>query len=144
MSYRHPGGDAERALKLLSRLPGQIAAVWYSDDEVFHERIMIWRVDALTWYVLTPDRDLYAENFSGTSDNGPVSFKLKGGDFNYFSRLGQPVYRFDGHPSNEEFKEYVETALKELGILGKADMGWRPQKIFDMDGAEHEATAFLG
>ena len=36
MSYRHPGGDAERALKLLSRLPGQIAAVWYSDDEVFH------------------------------------------------------------------------------------------------------------
>ena len=144
MSYRHPGGDAERALKLLSRLPGQIAAVWYSDDEVFHERIMIWRVDALTWYVLTPDRDLCAENFSGTSDNGPVSFKLEGGDFKYFSRLGQPVYRFDGYPSNEEFKEYVETALKELGILGKADMGWRPQKIFDMDGAEHEATAFLG
>ena len=79
MSRNRAREDAAEVLS--SSLPGQIAVVWYSDDNVYHERLMVWKVTDTKWYVLTPDGDLYAEDWSGLVDDGPVSFKLKGKDF---------------------------------------------------------------
>eukprot|EP00435_Cladocopium_sp_Y103_P039377 s2017_g10.t1 len=92
MSRSRPRDDAEQALSRCQ--PGQRLAVWYNDDDVYHERVLVWRVDGKSWYVLTPDKDLYVEDFSGLGENGPVSFKVKDDDFRYWSRLGKPVYRF--------------------------------------------------
>ena len=75
--------------------------MWYTDDDVYHERILVWRVDEDTWYVLTPDRDLYPEGWSGRSDEGPISFKLKDVDFRYFSRGSQPGYRVATYPTDQ-------------------------------------------
>ena len=54
------------------------------------------------------------EDWSGHVDDGPVSFKLKGKDFRYFSRVGQPVYRFTMYPTDEEFRDHVGTAWGEI------------------------------
>lgn len=40
-------------------LPGQVGFVWYSDDSVYHERLMIWRASPTEWFVLIPDGDFY-------------------------------------------------------------------------------------
>ena len=37
---------------------------------------------------MTPDRDVHVESFSGMSEDGPVSFKVKREDFKYWSRAG--------------------------------------------------------
>lgn len=68
MSHLRARDDAE---EVLSRcLPGQVGVVWYSDDNVYHERIFVWRKDALTWYIR---RWRHAENFSGRDDIGPLT-----------------------------------------------------------------------
>lgn len=131
--------------EVLSRcLPGQTVLAWYSDDDVFHERLLVWRVDDKTWYVLTPDGDCYAEDYSGDSDNGPLTFQVKGVDFQFFSRVRRPVYRFREYPTDSEFKQHVETALRDLGLLGRTDLGWQPRHAMNMNGDKVEATEYLG
>ena len=122
MAHLRPRGDEVEALSQCR--PGQKAIVWYTDDDVYHERILVWRVDEDTWYVLTPDRDLYPECWSGRSDEGPISFKLKDVDFRYFSRVSQPVYRFATYPTDDEFKSHISTALRELGLEGVNPLPW--------------------
>ena len=117
--------------------------MWYTDDDVYHERILVWRVDEDTWYVLTPDRDLYPECWSGRSDEGPISFKLKDVDFRYFSRVSQPVYRFATYPTDDEFKSHISTALRELGLEGVNPLPWTPSSILDMRGQEANTRTYL-
>lgn len=141
MAHLRVRDDAEAVLSTCR--PGQVAIVWYSDDTVYHERILVWKVDATTWHVLTPDGDVYAEDWSGRGSDGPVSFKLKGTDFRYYSRVSKPVYRFSEFPSDNEFRQHVETALKDLGEFGNVP-SWRPSKVVDMKGNECDAVAYLG
>lgn len=124
--------------------PGQLAVVWYSDDSVYHERLMVWRAGDTEWFVLTPDGDFYREDWSGHSDEGPISFKLKKTDFSHFSRISQPVYRFSSYPDDDRFRELVEEALNELGELGSGSLSWTPRKVIDMKGKEVEASPYLG
>ena len=100
-------------------------------------------VDEDTWYVLTPDRDLYPECWSGRSDEGPISFKLKDVDFRYFSRVSQPVYRFATYPTDDEFKSHISTALRELGLEGVNPLPWTPSSILDMRGQEANTRTYL-
>ena len=69
---------------------------------------MVWRAGDTEWFVLTPDGDFYREDWSGHSDEGPISFKLKKTDFSHFSRISQPVYRFSSYPDDDRFRELVE------------------------------------
>ena len=106
MSHLRARDDAVEVLS--SCPPGQLAVVWYSDDSVYHERLMVWRAGDTEWFVLTPDGDFYREDWSGHSDEGPISFKLKKTDFSHFSRISQPVYRFSSYPDDDRFRELVE------------------------------------
>ena len=124
--------------------PGQRALVWYVDDHVYHERVLIWRVNDTTWYALTPDADMYAEDWSGTSEDGPRSFLLKGQDYEYLSRIRLPVYRFVSYPDDGALREHIETAFKELGNAATAVGAWRPRHVVNSKGQEVEATLFLG
>ena len=51
MAHQRPQGDEVEAL---SCCRGQKVIVWYSDDVVYHERLLVWRVSEDTWYILTP------------------------------------------------------------------------------------------
>ena len=56
-------------------LPGQIWAVFFEDDVYWHERLLLWRAGENQWYVLTPDLDLYVEDWSLGGGEGPVKIK---------------------------------------------------------------------
>ena len=62
---------------LLDLVPGQTAAVFYSDDNVWHERLLLWRFQDGTWYILTPDQDLYAEDLRCLGGDGPIKVKIR-------------------------------------------------------------------
>ena len=57
-----------------SLIPGQTLAVFYEDDDVYHERILLWRHSGGHWFVLTPDGDRYTEDVRasyGTISSSP-------------------------------------------------------------------------
>eukprot|EP00435_Cladocopium_sp_Y103_P073271 s29_g43.t1 len=120
-----PEGKVE---ELSSCLPGDKILAWYSDELVYHERILIWKTGASTWYILTPDKDLYEENYADPAE-GPSRFHIKGLHFKYYSRLPHPVYRFENDPTEDELRSQVEKALDESGIDISADGAWRPQSV---------------
>ena len=53
--------DAGEVMEPLSRLIPTRRLTTYSDDDVWRERIAIWRVNDREWFVLTPDSDLHSE-----------------------------------------------------------------------------------
>ena len=68
--FRHTIGD-EGMASLANLLPGQILAVYYSDDVVWHERLLLYRHGPGCWFILTPDLDLYAEDLRMSGEDGP-------------------------------------------------------------------------
>eukprot|EP00971_Amphidinium_carterae_P341554 6480411-Amphidinium_carterae.1 len=55
--------------------PGGSLLAWYSDDDVYHERLLVWPVVNETtdcrWVIQTPDGDLYVEPLGTSSLDGP-------------------------------------------------------------------------
>ena len=43
-------------------IPGRAIGVWYSDDDVWHERLLLYPTAiAGLWWIRTPDGDVYEE-----------------------------------------------------------------------------------
>ena len=110
-------------------LPGDKILAWYSDDTMYHERVLIWKAPGTSsWFILTPDSDLYIEDYNDP-DNGPESFLIKNQHFAYYSRLAHPVYRFANDPTEEELKGYIEKAFDEMGISEVGPDAWQPAYV---------------
>ncbi|CAE7243495.1 pksN [Symbiodinium natans] len=136
-----PRADAERALSQC--LPGDRLVTWYEDDDLWHERLLIWPKDRQSWWVATPDGDMYLEPIVGDGTLGPLTFRIKGVDFTYWSRLTRPVYRFSESVSDEDFKGWIREALQELrGMEGPSPEV--PRHVRNMKGDVVDATAYLG
>ena len=118
-------------------------AAFFADDNMYHERVLLWFVEGMKWVVLTPDLDVYIEDFSGHGDPGCDFFKIKNVDFQYWSRLGSPVYRFSHDISDAELKGKITESIGSLGDAVHMDGAWRPTKILLKDGSTEDATAFL-
>ena len=114
-----------RVEELSSCLPGDKVIVWYSDDSVYHERVLLWKTGESTWYIVTPDHDVYVEDFNDPA-NGPARFHIKGLHFKYYSRLSHGVYRFDDELSEDELKKFIEEALDDLGYDVLPPGAWCP------------------
>lgn len=52
--------------ELSPRLPGDKVLAWYQDDTMYHERILVWKKGSSSWYVPTPDGDMYEEHYGDT------------------------------------------------------------------------------
>ena len=121
--------DAEVG-ELLSCQPGDRILDWYSDDSMWHERILVWKGHSEHGcYILTPDLDMYEQDYSLTGGDGPSKFKIKGRQVQYYSRMNAPVYRFATDPTEGEMKSYIEAALDELGYDEVPISGWRPKEV---------------
>ena len=127
-----------------SLMPGQTLAVFYDDDTFWHERLLLWRLREDCWYVLTPDLDIYAEDISGSCDDGPSRVKLKGHDFRYWSRVGGAAYRF-AEPLTDEaiFRNYVRRAWVEAKKEDHFDEEWRPSHFTDLKGVVQDASPLV-
>ena len=93
MTQAQAAADAAMA-SLLDLVPGQTVAVFYSDDDVWHERLLLWRFQDGIWYILTPDQDVYAEDLRCFEEDAPIRIKVKVRDFQYWSRVGGAAYCF--------------------------------------------------
>ena len=52
---------------LRNAVPGTSVAVRNVDDEVDHERVLVWLVSLLHWFVVSPDDDCWVEDLSARS-----------------------------------------------------------------------------
>ena len=129
---------------LMALMPGETVAVYYSDDSVWHERLLIWRFAEGVWYILTPDRDLYAEDLRCIGGDGPSRIKVKGKDFTYWSRVGGPSYRFAAPIGDDEFRKNIKLAYFEAMGESGFDSAWRPTEVQRMDGQIESARVYLG
>ena len=91
-------------------------AAYFSDDGMYHKRVLLWKSHGSSWVILTPDGDVYLEDFSGSGDPGCDFFKIKGLNFKYWSRVGGAVYRFSEELPDDKLKNRIGEAL---GILGE-------------------------
>ena len=125
--------------------PGLTLAVFYDDDVLWHERLVLWRLTDLEWYVLTPDLDMYAEDLSCSGGDGPSKFKVKGKDFRYWSRVGGGSYRF-AKPINDDqlLRTYIKQAFREGSKEASFDPDWRPDHVVDTKGVVQDTDVFLG
>jgi len=125
---------------------GMTLASFYEDDTVWHERLVIWPSmdDPVSWYILTPDLDLYVEKYDLDGSTGPKRVRMKGVTFQYWSRFREPVYRFKIQVTDEDFKKYVREAIDEIKREGHWKDSLVPKSLFDRSGKEVSATAFLG
>lgn len=125
-------------------LPGQIWAVYFEDDVYWHERLLLWRASENQWFVLTPDLDLYTEDWSLGGGEGPVKLKLKGTDFRYWSRVGGSSYRFaEPVADDQQLRSYIKQAYKAGLEQADFDADWRPTHVVDAKGVVQDASVFL-
>ncbi|CAE7943852.1 unnamed protein product, partial [Symbiodinium sp. KB8] len=131
------------SLQLL-HLNSQRVAAYFNDDGMFHERVLLWKSRAMNWMILTPDLDVYMEDFSGHGDPGCDYFRIKDVDFRYWSRVGGSVYRFSRELDDSELKDMIGIAVQELGDEVFAPGAWRPTGIILKNKVVADPTEFLG
>ena len=87
------------------------------------------------WYVLTPDLDLYPEDWSLTGGDGPSKIKLKGTDFVWWSRVGGSSYRFAKPVADDQqLRSYIKQAFRDglklaLTLPGGLPMLWMEREL---------------
>ena len=123
-------------------LPGRSVLVWYADDNVWHERVLLFPKGPREWVSLTPDKDRYAERLDcmgGTCVRARVmDDKAKTpGDL-----TGQ-CYRFSKRLTTLELKEEILAAEAEV----KEEIGGevvRPLQVLGLRGKPYKYEEFCG
>eukprot|EP00971_Amphidinium_carterae_P298113 5923617-Amphidinium_carterae.1 len=115
--FRDHLGSAVVEAEFLSRLKvGSYTSVFYRDDTVWHQRLLLWRRKGCfsRWVIYTPDGDLYEEDFAGDPGDGIARAVLHsvGQDR---PRCLRGAYRFRALPSEVEVKALVVQARTLLG-----------------------------
>ena len=123
--------------------PGDRLAVWFLDDTMFHERVLVWPHDRENWWVYTPDGDLYIEQIVGDGEEGASAFRVKGADFQFWSRLRQPVYRFRDQVDDDALKGLIKNVLDDLEAEGGTS-AVVPSHVRSVSGDLVAVTKFLG
>lgn len=126
--------------ELSSILPGDNLAVFYSDDTVWHERIVLWPAKRGTgsghiWWVVTPDFDVYPEDLHDPEE-GPSRVRIRGKTFKYWSRFSSPTYRFAEALTDEDRQKYMTEAIQQIKAAGDWEETDRPSKVIDARGSE--------
>ena len=100
-----------------SRLPGHRVLVWYSDDNVWHERVLLWPARTLTarpvrdrWQILTPDEHVYQEDLDQHHD---VQMVVELDDGGARPVLSDQIYAFADPPDDEALLEWIRTGRME-------------------------------
>ena len=119
--YRANGDVATEEEFFGSIAPGTRFAVWYRDDEVWHERMALAVIRPHLWVVLTPDSDMYTEDIScrqGT--DGPCRGHLLEDTARPVRASAGAFYSFEEVPDAGELNRLVD----EAQTVAEADPAW--------------------
>ena len=127
-----------KAEKLSAIQVGMTLADFYEDDTMWHERLVRWPAmdGTKSWFILSPDFDIYAELFDLDGSQGPSRVRIKNQTFQYWSRFSQASYRF-----SEAFKKYIGEAIEEVRKAGHWDDGQVPSTMINRKGDTVSTTA---
>ncbi|CAE8585294.1 unnamed protein product, partial [Polarella glacialis] len=119
--------------------------VFYDNDDVWHERLLLYPIQGLRWYVLTPDGDEYAETLRGDT-NGPSRIRRLGPNYATPGALYAGAYRFKDYPDDDEMRGLIRSghgeAVQECAASGQAVV--IPTHVLQSDGARLELDAYFG
>ena len=90
--------------------PGLRIGVWYSDDTVWHERLLLYPVSEKEWVIRTPDGDQYIEQIDALDPNGSSKLALCGPKGQAPDVLGGKFYRFAERADDDELRQMIGTA----------------------------------
>ena len=140
---RHPGVEDPECWSRL--LPGDSVLLWYSDDTVWHEAVILWRFGNRA-VILTPDGDVYHSPMFGDPDDGPSRILAVGRDGSLPGTGRGSLYRFDGFPTEDELKAHIRAA-KAMAVSASGDLGLRiedHEEVVKPDGEVVSIDAFFG
>ena len=82
---------------------------WYSDDSVYHERILLWPARDSAWAIATPDEDVYVEILAGGDPNEEPESALYLGATRKVPReaAARGVYRFEVWPTDGVLRRLI-------------------------------------
>ena len=92
-------------------LPGDTVVLWYSDDSVGHEALILWRFGSYA-VIYTPDSDRYVVEIFGNPADGPADAKQVSRD-GQLPPLSKGVYRFRSYPNGVDYKNLLRAARAE-------------------------------
>ena len=132
--------DAGAAAYWNSRLPGHRALLWYDDDNVWHERLLLWPLGGHArrrWVIQTPDGDMYSEVFR--VGDGVARVRALHDDGRR-GRVQDPVYAFPGPVANDDLRRLIleaqTMAEDEMRAEGE-EPGEAPTQFSDWNGRLH-------
>ena len=125
---------------------GMSLANFYEDDTMWHERLVLWPSmdDINSWYILTPDFDVYPEVFDLDGSQGPSRVRIKGTTFRYWSRFSQPTYRFAEPVDDDTFRRYIEKAMDAVKKSGHWNDSKIPSTLVSRKGDSVPTSSYLG
>ena len=97
-----------------------------------------------SWFILTPDFDIYAEFFDLDGSQGPSCVRIKNKTCQYWSRFSQASYRFSEVVTDDAFKKYISEAIEEVRKAGHWDEKQVPSTMINRKGETVSTTAYLG
>ena len=94
--------------------PGTKVVVFYTDDDVWHERyILLPGFRPEVYWIVTPDDDIYEEDLRGRSEDGPHKVRVVPLGVRTLPNLRTSVYRFREDVSDDLWKSKMKIALEE-------------------------------
>ncbi|CAE7628065.1 pksN [Symbiodinium sp. CCMP2592] len=94
--------------------PGNKAVVYYDDDDVWHERrVLLPGGSPESYWVRTPDADLYEEDFQGGSSEGPRRVRHVPFGVKTLPNLRVAVYRFKEDLTDDDLRKWIKEAIQE-------------------------------
>ena len=141
---RHTGAALGVKEWWASLLPGMVIGILFADEDLWHERLLLWPTDRAKchWYCLTPDDDRYVEGLlCGGGDDEPIAGFICSdqGDAPDFS--SGRFYRFGGYPGVAGFAELIRSAKGMVEATGVEVVA--PTALLTVEGKRVSAKAFF-
>ena len=120
---------------------GDLVRVWYSDDTVWHERLVLLEGDGENmFWIVTPDLDIYEEDLGGHASDGPERVRIVAHGAR--TRYNRPVYRFRETLDNEFVSKYIREAWREHEVVYGAPPDVEGRQVHLPDGTVRDLVAF--
>ena len=108
--------------------------VWYSGDQVWHERLLVRAVSESLWFIATPDRDAYLERLVGGSRmDSPAKCVGVDDEGKPLEKIRGSVYRFKEEVTEKDWEKLRTASALVCGSAEARAMLLAGERMVDED-----------